>query len=153
MSARVMDGRNRAPADQAASFVDGVEQIEEQIDALKIDFMNQVRVKRAEQKEVLDDAKSQGWPKKIIKDMVKRRALKAKMEAITEDYEADQKQDFVDLGKALGDFLDTDLGKAASAREGQQDERTAGIVDAVKGSMTEEDWDKAKPPVEEEAAE
>lgn len=85
MSGRVLEGRNRATADEAASFVDKFDELEKKIDALKIEHMNKVRAVRQEQSEVLDDAKSQGVPKKVVKAIAESRKLEAKAKAKIDD--------------------------------------------------------------------
>lgn len=129
--AEKLDGRNRATADEAASFVDEHERLETEIAREKAEFMNRCKKYRDEQKENLDDAKSQGVAKGLVKDLVKTRALEAKVKAIRDGLDDDQAAFFVDIRKALGDFADTGLGAAAVERNEEQDPTTAAIVQAV----------------------
>lgn len=139
---RILEGRNRANAQEAGSFVDKFEDLEKQIDALKIEHMNKVRKIRGQQGELLDDAKSQGVPKKVVKAIADARKFERKAKERLDDLEDDDKSFAVDIRKALGDFSDLPLGAAAVDRE-QGDDTTSAIVDAVKASSTDEEWEKA----------
>lgn len=141
--ARILEGRNRATPDEAGSFVDQYEQYEREIDALKIEHMNKVRKVREKQSDLLDDAKSQGVSKKIVKTLAAVRKLEAKAKDQMEEMEADDKAFALDIRKALGDFADMPLGAAAVDREEGGDKTTAAIVDAVKASTSDEEWNEA----------
>lgn len=141
MTGRILEGRNRATPSEAGSFVDQYEEFEKQIAALSIEHMNKVRKVREQQGELLDDAKSKGVPKKVVKAIAKARELESKAKALIDDLEDDDQSFAVDIRKALGDFADLPLGSAAVEKE----DRTAGIVDAVKASMTEDEWARHAP--------
>lgn len=137
-----LEGRNRASADEAASFIDKFEELEKQVDSLRGEFMAKVKKVREAQSELLDDAKSQGVAKKVVKTVVEARRLEAKAKEKMEDLEDDDRVMAVDIRKALGDYADLPLGAAAVDRE---DRTTSAIVGAVRKSMTDDEWDKAAP--------
>jgi uncharacterized protein (UPF0335 family) len=143
--------KNRASPEEAASFVDKFEEFEAKVLESKMAHLERCRKIRQEQKELLDDAKSQGVAKQVVRNVVKARELERKAKALEEDLEDDNREMFIDIRKALGDFADSPLGAAAVDREGQQDERTAGIVETVKNSLSDDDWEKARPPQDEAA--
>lgn len=147
--ARILEGRNRANADEMASFVDKFEELEKEVLREKMSYMERCRRIRSQQKDLLDDAKSQGLPKNVLKSVVKAREYDRKAEALMEELEDDAAQIFKDIRQALGDYADLPLGQAAVAREEvTDDERTAAVVQAVKDDLTEdeqEEWDKAAP--------
>jgi uncharacterized protein (UPF0335 family) len=145
---RILEGRNRANADEMASFVDKYEELENEKLREKMSYMERCRRISEQQKDLLDDAKTQGLPKNVVKAVVKARDLEKKVEALMEELEDDAAQIFKDIREALGDYGDLPLGKAAISREEQDDERTAAVVKAVKNDLTEkeqEEWDKAEP--------
>lgn len=138
---RVLEGKNRASASEAGSFVDRYEELEAQVATKRSEFMLACKKIREEQKELLDDAKSQGVAKKIVKAIAEARKLEAKAKAKLDDLEDDDRTFAVDIRKALGDFADSPLGQAAVAANGQ-DETTAAIVAATDKAWT--DTDSAK---------
>lgn len=148
---RILEGKNRASPDEAASFVDKLEELNEQLESLKIEHMNKARKVHEEIKDLLDDAKSQGVPKKVVKGIVQARKLEAKARDVRDELENDDREFFIDIRTALGDFKDSPLGAAAVDREeGQADPTTAAVLDAVQKDMTDEerekaDWDAAAP--------
>lgn len=153
---------NRASAKEAASFVeefDRFEQIrEEKLRQLDADFKVKKRAIQKEidsdQKTLLADAKKQGVNKGIIRAIADAQKIKRKAEAMLESAEGkvdgledDDREFAVDIRTALGeDFANFGLGAAAVAREEsepEQDKTTAAVVNAVKNSMSDEEWDKA----------
>lgn len=132
-------GKNRASASEAGSFVDKFEELEEQILSERSKFMTACKKIREAQKELLDDAKSQGWAKKVIRTAVDVRRLEAKKQEKLDDLEDDGRSDAVDLLKALGGFADTPLGAAAVERN----DTTSAVVDAVKAGVSQDEWDRA----------
>lgn len=148
MSARILEGRNRANADEMASFVDKYEELEKEALREKMTYMERCRRIREQQKDLLDDAKGQGLPKNVVKAVVKARDLERKIEALQEELEDDAAQIFKDIRDALGDYADLPLGAAAVAREDEADDRTAAVVNAVKNDLSDDEqsaWEKAAP--------
>lgn len=146
--ARILEGRNRANADEMASFIDKFEELEKEVLREKMAYMERCRRIREQQKDLLDDAKSQGLPKNVVKAVAKARELERKSQALMENLEDDQRQIFKDIREALGDYADLPLGAAAVSREETDDERTSAIVNAVKNDLSDteqEAWDKAEP--------
>lgn len=133
------EGKNRASAEEAGSFVDKFEEFEAQIATEASKHMLACKKIREKQKELLDDAKSQGIPKKVIKALVNRRKWDKKAEEALESLEDDDKDYAVDIYQALGGFADTPLGAAAVER----DDTTSAVVDAVRAGMSDEDWNRA----------
>jgi uncharacterized protein (UPF0335 family) len=153
---RILEGRNRANADEMASFVDKMEELETEKLREKMAYMERCRRIQTQINELLDDAKGQGLPKNVLKAVVKARDLERKADAVMEALEDDAQQIFKDIREALGDFADLPLGAAAVEREEvTDDERTAAIVGAVKDDMTDEEqkaWEKADPAASRAAA-
>lgn len=113
--ARILEGKNRASADEAASFVDKFEELEAEVASERGKFMAACRAIRERQKELLEDAKSQGVKKSVVKAIAKARELEAKARDMLADIEDDEDRTYaVDIRKALGDDFSTlPLGAAA----------------------------------------
>lgn len=141
--ARILEGRNRPTAEEAASFVSRFEEIEAEIEVEKSKFMLACKAIRARQKELLDDAKSVGVAKGVVKAVAKARKLEAQArDAMAEFEDQDDIAYAADIAKALGPFADTPLGAAAVA-DGKPDATTAAVVAAVKSDAGDEEWDQA----------
>lgn len=158
--ARVLEGRNRASAKEAASFVEEFDRLEQQREAKLAELDAEFKAKKrdlnkginAEQKGLLADAKKMGVKKGVIRALAdpqkKRRKAQEALEAANERaddaieaLESDD-QDFAkDIREALGDdFAGFGLGAAAVEREEdapKQDQATAAIVDAFAKGKTD----------------
>lgn len=149
--ARVIEGRNRATPEEAASYLDKLDELEKDREAelRKIDNDAKAAKRKVnarikeEQEPTFEDAKGQGVNKGTLKALLAKRKDDRKAERIIErgneridSIEEDDEREFAtDILKALGDFGDLPLGAAAVAKgkdgEPEQDERTAGIVETV----------------------
>lgn len=137
---RILEGKNRASPSEAASFVDKFEELEQQVASERGSFMARCKAIRERQKELLDDAKSQGVAKKLVKSIVAARDHEAKAKALRDELEEEDKKFFVDIRRALGDYADTPLGAAAAKRE----EPPADGKDPI-AAAAEAAWDEADP--------
>ncbi|TIS37539.1 hypothetical protein [Mesorhizobium sp.] len=138
--ARILEqGKNRASAEEAGSFVDKYDELEAKIASERSAFMLRCKKIRDEQKELLDDAKSQGVSKKVVRTIAEARKLEAKAKDKMDSLEDDDKAFAVDIRAALGDYAGSPLGAAAVSATGQ-DSATAAIVDAATKA-----WDEADP--------
>jgi uncharacterized protein (UPF0335 family) len=144
MTARILEGRNRANSDEMAAYINRLEELDSELMREKTAYMERARRIQENKKQVLDEAKDAGLSKKAVKAVVKVRELERKAEAAREDLEDDDAAVFNDIREALGDFADSPLGKAAVER----DETTNAVIDAVQGDLTDQEqgeWDKAAP--------
>lgn len=140
--AKILEGRNRPTPSEAASFVCRFEEIEAEIAAEKSKFMLACKAIRARQRELLDDAKSQGVAKGVVKAVAKARKFEAKArDAMAEFEEDDDRAYAADIAKALGPFAGTPLG-AAAVGAGKPD-ITSAVVAAVKADMADAAWEQA----------
>lgn len=131
MTARVLEGRNRANSDEMAAYINRLEELDSELLREKMAYMERARRIQENKKEVLDEARENGLSKKAVRAVVKVRDLERKAEAAREDLEDDDAAVFDDIREALGDFADSPLGKAAVER----DETTNAVIDAVKGDL------------------
>jgi len=133
---KIHERPNRATPEEAGSFVDKFEDLEAEIASERGKFAAKCKAIREKQKELLEDAKSQGVGKGLVKAIAKARELEAKAAAIRDEMEEDDKVFFLDIRRALGDdYSSLPLGAAAVAREegatAGQDPTTAAIVAAA----------------------
>ncbi|PWJ93570.1 hypothetical protein C8D77_101249 [Mesorhizobium loti] len=159
---KVHERPNRASPSEAGSFVEEFDRLEqereEKLRVLDAEFKVKKRAIQkatdADQKEILGDAKKHGVNKGVIRAIVDAQKLKRKAEAMIEradgkvdGLESDDRDFATDIRTALGsNFASFGLGAAAVSREesdDDQDETTTAVVDAVKGSVSQEEWDAA----------
>lgn len=155
--ARVLEGRNRATAEEAASFVDEFDRLEQQREVKLAELDAEFKAKKrainagvnADQKSILTDAKKVGVKKGVIRALAdpqkKRRKAQEAYEAANERaedaidaLEDDDKEFAKDIRTALGDdFAGLPLGKAAVERE-----EGAAEVPKSAAAAAKEAWDK-----------
>lgn len=143
--ARILEARNIPSDEQIRAAVEDIERMEAERVSAKSSYMSESAKINARQNAVYDDMKSRGLPKKALKTMIDKRGLMARLKAMEDALEDDQKAIYVTIEKALGDFADLPLGVAAVEREGGVDPTTAAIVGAVKADSSQAEWDAAAP--------
>lgn len=145
--AKVLEARpNRAPADQAASFVDKFEELEADIASERGTFMAKCKAIREKQRELLDDAKAQGIKKGVVKAIAKARVFEAKARDTLADIEDDEDRIYaVDIRRALGDDFSTlPLGAAAVNREEPEPRQDPSTPDPI-ATAADKAWSEAEP--------
>lgn len=101
--------------DIVQSFVDRLMNLHADLDKLASEHMLKCKDVRESMAAVLDEAKNAGIKKKALKGVVKKLLLENKIEAIREDLEGDDVDDYDKIEQALGIMKDTPLGSAALA--------------------------------------
>lgn len=158
--ARILEGRNRATAEEAASFVAELDRIEQEREVklaeLDAEFKKRKRDLNkqfdGDQVGIYDDAKKQGVAKGTLRAIVAGQARIRKAEENVEaakeramdglsNLEDEARDQAIDIVKALGsDFAGFGLGAAAVARE----EKPADAVDPI-AAHAEKTWNDAAP--------
>lgn len=161
--ARVLEGRNRATADEAASFVEEYDRLEQQREVKLAEIDAEAKRKKrevnkaikADQDSILADAKKQGVKKGVIRALAdpqkkRRKAQEAyekaneKAEDALDALEGEDRDFAVDIRKALGDdFAGLPLGAAAIERE-ESEGREVDAADPV-AAAAQAAWDDAAP--------
>jgi uncharacterized protein (UPF0335 family) len=95
------------------NFVATIEEIHEQLESEKGQYMKRCQSIRDDIKLVYDEAKDAGVPKKELKAVIKTRAKQRELDALREDLEADERDTYDMIRHALGDLADLPLGVAA----------------------------------------
>lgn len=106
-------GHNGIDLDKAKSFVGRIENCEAEIDSERGTYMAAARVLREDIKEILDEAKTAGIPKKALKAMVADRRLSKKKRKLADGLDIDDLAAFEQMREALGDLAALPLGEAA----------------------------------------
>jgi len=88
----------------ATSYVKQLEAEHQKLETERGKYMKRCRSIRDDIGSLMDDAKNKGIPKKILKDAVKHRAMRRKLESIREDMEPEQQDQFDLFQFAIGDL-------------------------------------------------
>ncbi len=142
---RILETRNIPSDEEIRAIIVDIEKLDEEKVVEHSSYMSKCAKINARKSEYFDSAKSRGIPTSSLKAMLKVRDFERKIKKTEEALEDDQHEIFVTIGKALGDYADLPLGAAAVAREAGQDPVTAAVVDAVRGDMSQAEWDAAQP--------
>lgn len=99
--------------DLTAQFVNRIEALYRERDQKHSEFMNEAKQILAEVSECYAMAKEKGIPKKELKAVVKTRALQRKLDAVRDNLEAEEQEQFDLIRHSLGDLAELPLGAAA----------------------------------------
>lgn len=119
---------NGYPKGKVRDFVKRIEDCEEEILKHKTTFMNRAKKIKGDINDVLDEAKEElGISKKVLRGVVKRRALAEKAEGIRDKFEEDEMDQYDLVRDALGELDDEQVREEALARANarKEDERAA----------------------------
>jgi uncharacterized protein (UPF0335 family) len=99
-------------------IVGNIDKCFDRLDSLRGSYMHDCRDVRTDMAAYYDEAKDKGIPKKELKAVIKARILERKAEKVRDDLDDSESIDAFDMIRhALGDFADTDLGKAATGEK------------------------------------
>lgn len=118
---------NGYPKAKVKDYVARIENVQDQITDAHMKYMTKVGKLKEDQNDILDEAKSNGIPKKALRKVIKTRELEAKVEAIREDLEGDEQDQYDLLRFALGDLDDDNIKDAALARAKKKREAEADV--------------------------
>lgn len=89
-------------AEEVQGFVTRIEQIQSEIRSVKAANAKRCRELLDDVKEILDEAKQAGIPKKELKANIKAIDLASKLQAVRDELEPDEQEVFDQLAVALG---------------------------------------------------
>ena len=128
---------NGYPKGKVTDYVKRFENVEEEIASAKGVFMRKCAKLRKDQADILDEAKSNGIPRKALRKVLKARRLERDAEAVREDLETEEQDQFDLLRHALGDLDDDKVVNMALARAKKRaDEDEAAAAKAGEGGDT-----------------
>jgi uncharacterized protein (UPF0335 family) len=88
---------NMYDEDQVRSYIEQIEALRGEVATSKSNHMTFARKKGDEEKEVFDDAKANGIPRKVLAKLLKRRELEDKIDKLDDEIDEDHKPLFVSL--------------------------------------------------------
>src|SRR5688572_6062971 len=97
---------------KAAGYLQRIENLHAQLESERGKYMAACKPIRDDIADIYTEAKDKGVAKKALAGLVKYRELKRKQEAIGDGLDIADQSDYESLVAALGDFGDTELGKA-----------------------------------------
>ncbi|MCA1419453.1 hypothetical protein [Bradyrhizobium sp. BRP23] len=109
---------NTPSAENIRDAVAAIEKIDQELLAEKMAYMKRCKVIRDRRADQFDHAADRGIRKKLLKAKIKERDLLRKADAVADDFEDDDRNEYAMLSEKLGEFGDTPLGAAALARAG-----------------------------------
>jgi uncharacterized protein (UPF0335 family) len=113
--ARTADG-NQIDAKKLKDFVGKIDQLDEAQLSERGKFMERCRRIKEQKDVVFDEAKNAGIPSKELKRVIKARALERQADALFNELEPDEQENFEAMRVALGDWdNETPLGRFANA--------------------------------------
>jgi uncharacterized protein (UPF0335 family) len=112
----VRAGHNGFDPDKAQSFIDRCENIDKELEREKGEYMARCKALRGDKKDVLSEAKDQGFNTTAMKAVLKTRALERKVEETRDELDNDVQDSFDNIRLAIGDLADLPLGQAALAQ-------------------------------------
>lgn len=104
--------------EKVKSFKQRIENLYGDMATAQSEYMTECKVIRGDIKEVLDEAKGEGIPKKEFKKVIEACRLANKIENIRNDLEGDEQDNYDLLMTAIGGLADLPLGQAAIAANG-----------------------------------
>lgn len=117
-SADAANASNGFDGDLLKRFIGQIENIGQEMESEKGAYMKRCRDLRDDINSVLEDAKTAGIPKKVLKAHIDLRKLERRKEAVVEKLSDDDTETFEMVADALGDFATLPLGASAVQRAG-----------------------------------
>lgn len=110
-------GHNSLEPAKVKSYVGRIENIHDELEKERGTYMAACKALREDIKDIFDEAKDAGIPRRALKSVIKVRALEYKAEKARDDLEQDDQQAHDRIRLALGDLADLPLGQAALGQQ------------------------------------
>jgi hypothetical protein len=107
---------NEPTAEHVQEAVAAIEKLDDDLLKERMSYMKRCKDIRKIKADEFDSASNRGISKKLLKTKIKERELERKIDGLTEDLEDDERSEYQMLSEKLGEFADTELGRAALAR-------------------------------------
>jgi uncharacterized protein (UPF0335 family) len=118
----------------AGEFIERIQNLHGDLDSERGKYMAACKKIREDIKEVLAEAESEGFDKKVIKAIVKEIELFEKIKRLPDGFDMDTQSQYEALSSALGAFADTALGQAALDRS-KDEARKSGAAAGTEASQ------------------
>lgn len=107
-------GNNGYDPDKLTAYLEACEAEDKKIATIMSVAMTDCKAPNKKRKELLNDAKADGFPKMEMKALLKVRDFDRKANAIRDDMDAENQNEFDKLCQAIGGLIETPLGQAAA---------------------------------------
>jgi hypothetical protein len=109
---------NEPSTEDVQDAVQSIEKLFGDLLSERMSYMSRCKIIRKMVADKYEYAADQGISKKALKVLIKERDLERKIEALSDDLEADERNEYEMLSEKLGDFGTSPLGQAAMAKAG-----------------------------------
>lgn len=131
----------------AGEFIERIQNLHDDLESERGSYMAACKKIREDIKEVLAEAESEGFDKKVIKAIVKEIELFEKIKRLPDGFDIDTQSQYEALSSALGAFADTALGQAALDRSKDESRKSGAGTEASQPKAKKSKKDKAAAPI------
>ena len=107
---------NEPTAEHVQEAVAAIEKLDGDLLSERMAYMKRCKDIRKIKADEYESASNRGISRKLLKTKIKERDLERKIDGLTEDLEDDERSEYEMLTEKLGEFADTELGRAALAK-------------------------------------
>lgn len=107
------DGANSFDGEQLEKYLKGIDKADDRLIKLKVEHMDACKGPRGHIRNIMKEARESGVNMEALRTVIAKHRAERKIEQRIAELEADDATDYEAMQEALGEFGDTDLGKAA----------------------------------------
>ncbi len=107
------DGSNSFDGKQLETYLKAIDKADDRLIKLKVEHMEACKGPRGSIRGVMKEARASGVNMQALRTVIAKHRAERKIELRISELEADDAADYEAMQEALGEFGDTDLGKAA----------------------------------------
>jgi uncharacterized protein (UPF0335 family) len=107
------DGSNEFDGEQIEKYLKGIDKADDRLIKLKVEHMEACKGPRGQIRNIMMEARESGVNMPALRTVIAKHRSERKIEQRISELEADDAADYEAMQEALGEFGDTDLGKAA----------------------------------------
>ena len=119
------DGANSFDGKQLETYLKAIDKADDRLIKLKVEHMDACKGTRGQIRNIMKEARESGVNMAALRTVIAKHRAERKIEQRVSELEADDAADYEAMQEALGEFGDTDLGKAAlrKAKRGSGSEK------------------------------
>jgi hypothetical protein len=107
------DGSNSLDGEQLEKYLKAIDKADDRLIKLKVEHMDACKGPRGQIRNIMKEARESGVNMEALRTVIAKHRAERKIEQRISELEADDAADYEAMMQALGEFGDTDLGKAA----------------------------------------
>jgi uncharacterized protein (UPF0335 family) len=107
------DGSNSFDGEQLEKYLKGIDKADDRLIKLKVEHMDACKGPRGQIRNIMKEARESGVNMEALRTVIAKHRAERKIEQRISELEDDDAADYEAMMEALGEFGDTDLGKAA----------------------------------------